>query len=123
MSSVGSRVIKIDDVWSAQLRFIVPLEDADDRRKRWIGDARRPGVALEGTPARPDTQKFRFILTRQGRDYRSYETAAELMEGCRRYLSTKKLDQLATQVAGILRNEFVEERFLEPETKGTPHWL
>lgn len=108
----GSIHIQIDPVWSVILRSQIQLEDADQRVSR----------QKYRDTMRPKGNGYRFILVKRGKQYRSYETLPELLDGCRFTITGKKLDRLAQEIASRLRlNYSVEPEPVEPKKIG--HWL
>ncbi|ANT53444.1 hypothetical protein [Mesorhizobium amorphae] len=117
--SQSSVEVKIDEVWSVVLRRIVWLEGASQRGS---ADMRVPVV---------EPRSYRYVLRKRGRDFRSYETFKELVEGAR-FLAGKNWDKVALRVVSLIRDRQPDElaepydrfdkRSLE-ELKGIPHWL
>lgn len=99
--------IKVDDVWSVQLRRIVSTSG-------WgvLESQRRPVVA---------PRSYRYILRKRGRDYRSYETVRELIEGTR-FIAGKDWDEVRLRLAEVIRSEQPEGTY-EHEKGGISHWL
>jgi len=96
--------IRIDEVWSVVLRRIVPLEF---QSKDLLRD-KRGG--------------YRYVLRKRGRDFRSYETFKELVEGAR-FLAGKNWDKVALRVASLIRDRQPDDMAEAQEPKGIPHWL